>query len=43
MKFNINKTSEFARNAELQFERGDIQTPAFMPVGTNVTVNGLTF
>ena len=42
MKFNINKTSEFARNAEIEFERGNIQTPAFMPVGTNGTVKGLT-
>ena len=42
MKFNINKTSNFARNAEIQFERGNIQTPAFMPVGTNGTVKGLT-
>ena len=42
MKFNINKRSEFARNAEIQFERGNIQTPAFMPVGTNGTVKGLT-
>ena len=42
MKFNINKTSQFARNAEIQFERGNIQTPAFMPVGTNGTVKGLT-
>jgi len=42
MKFNIKKTSDFARNAEIQFERGTIQTPAFMPVGTNGTVKGLT-
>ena len=32
----------FARNAEIQFERGTINTPAFMPVGTNGTVKGLT-
>ena len=42
MKFNINQTSEYARNAEIQLERGNIQTPAFMPVGTNGTVKGLT-
>ena len=42
MKFNISQTSEFARNAEIEFERGNIQTPAFMPVGTNGTVKGLT-
>ena len=42
MKFNLINKSEFARRAELDFERGRIQTPAFMPVGTNGTVKGLT-
>ena len=42
MKFSIKNTSDFARRAELQFDRGVIQTPAFMPVGTNGTVKGLT-
>ena len=42
MKFSIKNTSDFARRAELQFDRGAIQTPAFMPVGTNGTVKGLT-
>ena len=41
MKFNIFKTSGFARRAELDLPRGKIQTPAFMPVGTNGTVKGL--
>ena len=42
MKFNIKKTSDFARNAEIQFERGTINTPAFMPVGTQATVKACT-
>ena len=42
MKFKLNKQSEFARRAELSFPRGKIQTPAFMPVGTNGTVKGMT-
>ena len=42
MKFSIKNISDFARRAELQFDRGVIQTPAFMPVGTNGTVKGLT-
>ena len=42
MKFKINNTSESAREAEIHTARGVIQTPAFMPVGTNGTVKGLT-
>ena len=42
MKFKLNTKSEFARRAELSFPRGKIQTPAFMPVGTNGTVKGMT-
>ena len=41
MKFNIAITEGFARRGVLQFERGEIQTPAFMPVGTNGTVKAL--
>ena len=41
MKFNILATEKFARKGELQFPRGSIQTPAFMPVGTNGTVKAL--
>ena len=40
MKFNVKNESEFARRAELDFHRGKIQTPAFMPVGTNGTFKG---
>ena len=42
MKFKIINTSENAREAEIHTARGVIQTPAFMPVGTNGTVKGLT-
>lgn len=42
MKFKINNTSEFARESEIHTSRGIIHTPAFMPVGTNGTVKGLT-
>ena len=42
MKFNLNNKSEFARRSELEFTRGKVQTPAFMPVGTNGTVKGMT-
>ena len=42
MKFNLLTQSDFARRAELELTRGKIQTPAFMPVGTNGTVKGMT-
>ena len=41
MKFNISSTSGYARRGELDFSRGKVQTPAFMPVGTNGTVKAL--
>ena len=41
MKFKISATEGFARMGELEFARGSIQTPAFMPVGTNGTVKAL--
>ena len=41
MKFNISATSGYARRGELNFSRGAVQTPAFMPVGTNGTVKAL--
>ena len=41
MKFKISATEGFARRGELEFDRGSIQTPAFMPVGTNGTVKAL--
>ena len=42
MKFNLIKTDGAARRAELQFKRGSIQTPVFMPVGTYGTVKAMT-
>ena len=41
MKFNVSAASGFARRGELDFPRGKVQTPAFMPVGTNGTVKAL--
>lgn len=42
MKFNLIKSEGRARNGQLQFDRGVVDTPAFMPVGTNGTVKTLT-
>lgn len=42
MKFKLKNTSQQARRGELQFARGTIQTPAFMPVGTYGTVKAMT-
>ncbi len=42
MKFNIHHTEGNARSGELQFSRGNIPTPAFMPVGTSATVKSLS-
>jgi queuine tRNA-ribosyltransferase len=41
MKFEIDKTEGAARVGRLQFSRGAVQTPAFMPVGTYGTVKGM--
>ena len=42
MKFQINSKSSQARRGVLGFERGNIDTPAFMPVGTYGTVKAMT-
>lgn len=42
MKYTISHTDGAARRGEISFDRGTIQTPAFMPVGTYGTVKGLT-
>ena len=42
MKFKTNSCSEIARESEIHTSRGEVHTPAFMPVGTNGTVKGLT-
>lgn len=41
MKFDLKKTEGKARRGTISFPRGDIQTPAFMPVGTYGSVKGL--
>jgi len=40
--FELNKVSKGARRGRLTFERGTIETPAFMPVGTYGTVKAMT-
>lgn len=41
MKFEVSNTDGHARRGQLSFERGTIETPAFMPVGTYGTVKGM--
>ncbi|MEW5009440.1 MAG: tRNA guanosine(34) transglycosylase Tgt [Cycloclasticus sp.] len=42
MKFDLLKTDSKARRGRLTFDRGTIETPAFMPVGTYGTVKAMT-
>lgn len=42
MKFQVTATDNFARRGQLEFRRGTVQTPAFMPVGTYGTVKSVT-
>ncbi|NMS52287.1 tRNA-guanine transglycosylase, partial [Vibrio parahaemolyticus] len=42
LKFDLKKKNGNARRGQLTFERGTVQTPAFMPVGTYGTVKGMT-
>ncbi|MFK5914799.1 MAG: tRNA guanosine(34) transglycosylase Tgt [Woeseiaceae bacterium] len=42
MKFELDNTTGFARRGRLVFERGIVETPAFMPVGTYGTVKAMT-
>jgi queuine tRNA-ribosyltransferase len=42
MKFSCTHTDGEARRGHLEFERGSVQTPAFMPVGTYGTVKAMT-
>jgi len=42
LKFEVLKTDDAARRGVLGLMRGDIQTPAFMPVGTNATVKAMS-
>ena len=38
--FNVKKNEEYARLGIIHTHRGSIDTPAFMPVGTQATVKG---
>ncbi len=42
MKFELDNTDGRARRGRLVFERGVVETPAFMPVGTYGSVKGMT-
>ena len=42
MKFQLLATSDRARRGRLEFKRGVVETPAFMPVGTYGTVKAMT-
>ena len=42
MQFELLKTDGEARRGRLAFDRGEVQTPAFMPVGTYGTVKAMT-
>ncbi|MCF6325086.1 MAG: tRNA guanosine(34) transglycosylase Tgt [Gammaproteobacteria bacterium] len=42
MQFELFGNDGAARRGRLHFERGDVETPAFMPVGTCATVKSMT-
>lgn len=42
MKFNLINTDNKARRGTMVFDRGEVETPAFMPVGTYGTVKAMT-
>ena len=42
MKFTLHKCDQSARRGRLDFDRGCVETPAFMPVGTYGTVKAMT-
>ena len=42
MRFELLNSSGGARRGRLHFARGVVETPAFMPCGTNATVKALT-
>jgi queuine tRNA-ribosyltransferase len=42
VKFQVSQTDGRARRGQLVFERGVVETPAFMPVGTYGTVKAMT-
>lgn len=42
MKFTVQATDQLARRGQLVFDRGVVNTPAFMPVGTYGSVKAMT-
>ena len=42
MRFELKKTDKKARRGSMTFDRGVVETPAFMPVGTYGTVKAMT-
>ena len=42
MKFKVTKTDDKARRGKMIFDRGEVNTPAFMPVGTYGAVKAMT-
>ena len=42
MKFELINTNDKARLGKLTFDRGEVNTPAFMPVGTYGAVKAMT-
>ena len=38
--FNVNCTENYSRVGAIETSRGNINTPAFMPVGTQATIKG---
>ena len=42
MQFQLTKKDNNARLGQITTERGIINTPAFMPVGTNATVKAMS-
>ena len=42
MKFKVTKTDVKARRGKMIFDRGEVNTPAFMPVGTYGAVKAMT-
>ena len=40
--FEVSKTDGYAREGIIKTHRGNIHTPAFMPVGTQATVKACT-
>mgnify|MGYP003666519395 CR=1 FL=1 len=41
MRFDLKASDGLARRGTLDFPRGKVETPAFMPVGTYGTVKGM--